>query len=82
MPEALIASSFSKNFGLYRERVGALTAMAATQNSAHNVLSQLKVCVRTNFSNPPAHGAAIVTEILTDENLRARWEAEVGNRHA
>lgn len=56
--------------------------MAATQNSAHNVLSQLKVYVRTNFSNPPAHGAAIVTEILTDENLRARWEAEVGNRHA
>ncbi len=56
--------------------------MAATQNSAHNVLSQLKVCVRTNFSNPPAHGAAIVTEILTDENLRARWEAEVGNHHA
>lgn len=77
VPEALIASSFSKNFGLYRERVGALTAVAQTPAAAANVMSRLKVCVRTNFSNPPAHGAAIVTEILADQGLRSQWESEV-----
>ncbi|MEE2830786.1 MAG: amino acid aminotransferase, partial [Candidatus Latescibacterota bacterium] len=77
VPEMLVASSFSKNFGLYRERVGALTAVTASENTAANVLSQLKVCVRTNFSNPPAHGSAIVTEILQDPTLRTQWEAEV-----
>lgn len=75
--EMLVASSFSKNFGLYRERVGALTAVTASEETAANVLSQLKVCVRTNFSNPPAHGSAIVTEILQDTTLRAQWEVEV-----
>ena len=76
-PEALVASSFSKNFGLYRDRVGALTAVTAAPSTAANVLSQLKVCVRTNFSNPPAHGSAIVTEILDDTTLRMQWEEEV-----
>lgn len=79
VPELFVASSFSKNFGLYRERVGALTAVAATPAAAANVLSQLKVCVRTSFSNPPAHGSAIVTEILGDGELRQRWDAEVGH---
>jgi aspartate/tyrosine/aromatic aminotransferase len=77
VPEMLVASSYSKNFGLYRERVGALTAVTTSANAAANVLSQLKVCVRTNFSNPPAHGSAIVTEILQDPALRAQWEEEV-----
>ena len=75
--ELLIASSYSKNFGLYKERVGALTAVTATPETAQTVLSYLKVCARTNFSNPPGHGSAIVTEILRDAQLRSRWEAEV-----
>ncbi len=79
VPEMLIASSFSKNFGLYRERVGALTAVAASEESAANVLSQLKVRVRTSFSTPPAHGSAIVSEILADPDLRSRWEKEVAD---
>jgi len=77
VPEVFVASSFSKNFGLYRDRVGALTAVTGETSTAANVLSQLKVCVRTNFSNPPAHGSAIVTEILDDATLRAQWEEEV-----
>lgn len=77
VPEAFVASSFSKNFGLYQDRVGALTAVAGSAVAAAQVLSQLKVCVRTSFSNPPAHGSAIVTEILGDAALRQRWEAEV-----
>jgi aspartate aminotransferase len=75
--EMFIASSFSKNFGLYRERVGALTALATSQQQAEAVLSQLKVCVRTNYSNPPAHGAGIVETILSDSELRAGWEQEL-----
>lgn len=75
--EMLICSSFSKNFGLYNERTGALTAKAATREAMDAVLSQLKICARTNFSNPPAHGGAIVTTILGDYGLRAQWEAEL-----
>ena len=75
--ELFVASSFSKNFGLYRERVGALTAVATTAATAQVLLSHLKVASRTNFSNPPAHGSAIVTQILGDGQLRAQWEKEV-----
>lgn len=75
--EMLIASSFSKNFGLYRERVGALTAVAKDAVAAAAVLSQLKLCIRANYSNPPAHGGAIVETILTDVELRSQWEAEL-----
>jgi aspartate/tyrosine/aromatic aminotransferase len=75
--ELMVASSFSKNFGLYSERVGALTLVAADADAAGKALSQLKAAVRTNYSNPPAHGSAIVTEVLTDPVLRAGWEAEV-----
>ena len=75
--ELLVCSSFSKNFGLYRERVGALTVVATTATIAEAVLSHLKLCVRTNFSNPPAHGAAIVQSILSDEELRQSWTAEL-----
>jgi aspartate/tyrosine/aromatic aminotransferase len=77
VPELFVASSFSKNFGLYRERVGALTAVTASSEAAARVLSQLKICVRTSFSNPPAHGSAIVTEILSDAGRRERWASEV-----
>ncbi len=75
--ELLICSSFSKNFSLYRERVGALTIVAVNAVSAQVVLSQIKSCVRANYSNPPAHGAAIVATILGDPQLRGAWELEL-----
>jgi aspartate/tyrosine/aromatic aminotransferase len=75
--ELLIASSFSKNFGLYNERVGALSAVAPIASRAEVVLSHLKTCVRTNYSNPPAHGAAIVETILQDAPLRQTWHQEL-----
>ena len=76
--ELLIANSFSKNFGLYQERVGSLTAVARSPEQAASVLSHLKTCARSNFSNPPAHGSAIVTEVLQDEGLRSDWDRELG----
>jgi aspartate aminotransferase len=75
--DLLVASSFSKNFGLYSERVGALTAVCRTEAAAQAVLSQLKACIRTNYSNPPAHGSEIVTTILGDPQLRGMWDGEV-----
>jgi aspartate aminotransferase len=77
MSELLIASSYSKNFGLYNERVGALTLVAASQAAAEASLSQIKSIIRANYSNPPAHGAKIVTMILRSPELRADWEIEV-----
>jgi aspartate/tyrosine/aromatic aminotransferase len=77
--ELLIASSFSKNFGLYNERVGALTVVAASEANTQVVLSQFKACIRANYSNPPAHGAAIITTVLNDPQLRAEWEGEVAS---
>ena len=75
--ELLVASSFSKNFALYAERVGALSIVASTRPEAHALLSHAKVAVRANYSNPPAHGGEIVAMILLDPALRARWEDEV-----
>lgn len=75
--EALIASSYAKNFALYRERVGALLAIGQDAETTTAVLSHLKQCVRTNYSNPPAHGALIVDTILNDSGLRGQWEQEV-----
>jgi aspartate aminotransferase len=75
--EVLIASSFSKNFGLYNERVGALTLVAASPAAAQASLSHIKTVIRANYSNPPAHGAKIVTTILKSPALTAEWEAEV-----
>ena len=75
--EMFVSSSFSKNFGLYNERVGALTLVAPSEAVAQVVKSQLLICIRTNYSNPPAHGAAIVTTILSDPQLRSEWEGEV-----
>ncbi|HAS61930.1 MAG TPA: aromatic amino acid aminotransferase [Vibrio sp.] len=75
--EILVASSFSKNFGLYNERVGAFTLVASTEEVATTAFSQVKAIIRSIYSNPPAHGAAVVTYILSDAALRAEWEAEV-----
>ncbi len=75
--ELLIASSFSKNFGLYNERVGVLTVVCNDVESADKVFSQLKIAVRTAISNPPAHGEKIVTTVLGDPALRAQWEQEL-----
>ena len=75
--ELLIASSYSKNFGLYNERVGALTLVAAAPAEANAALSQIKTVIRANYSNPPAHGAKIVTTVLRSPELRADWEIEV-----
>ncbi len=75
--ELLVSSSFSKNFGLYRERTGALTLVAGDADIAQRSLSHMKQVIRCNYSNPPSHGAQIVTTILNDPILRAEWEAEV-----
>ena len=76
-PEMLIASSFSKNFGLYNERVGVLTVVCKDIETASRVFSQLKISVRTAISNPPAHGEKIVTTILSTPQLRQEWEEEL-----
>lgn len=75
--EMLVCSSFSKNFGLYAERVGALTIVAGNEEVGKAALSHAKVCVRVNFSNPPKHGGAIVATILGDAGLRQMWEQEL-----
>jgi len=75
--ELIVCNSFSKNFGLYRERVGAVTFVAADGDDSARVQSQVKRVIRTNYSNPPAHGAALVRTILDDDELRTRWDAEV-----
>lgn len=75
--ELIVCSSFSKNFGLYCERVGALTFVAKDKSAVDTVQSQVKVCIRSNYSNPPAHGAELVTTVLGDAELRATWEKEV-----
>ena len=75
--EFLVSSSFSKNFGLYNERVGAITVVSADKEESDRVFSQLKIAVRSNYSNPPAHGAKIVQTVLADPALRAEWEDEV-----
>ena len=77
VPQLLVCSSFSKNVGLYNERVGALSVLASTEVVAQSILSHIKVCIRRNYSNPPAHGAAIVSTILRDSSLRDQWEGEV-----
>lgn len=77
VPEVLICSSFSKNFGLYSERVGALTVTGASPDATQRALSHLKTVVRSNYSNPPKHGGAIVATVLNDDELRLQWEQEV-----
>ncbi|MDJ0779335.1 MAG: amino acid aminotransferase [Gammaproteobacteria bacterium] len=75
--EILVASSFSKNFGIYGERTGAFTLVAASAEVAATVFSQVKSIIRVIYSNPPKHGSALVAAILGDAELRAEWEAEL-----
>ena len=74
----LVSSSFSKNFSLYGERVGALSVIDASKDESARVLSQLKRVIRANYSTPPTHGASVVTTVLGDPDLRAQWEHELG----
>jgi len=72
-----VSTSFSKSFSLYGERVGALSVVCESAEEAARVLSQLKIAVRTNYSNPPTHGAQIVATVLTTPALRQQWEEEL-----
>ncbi len=72
-----ISSSFSKSFSLYGERVGALTIITQNRDESARVLSQLKRVIRTNYSNPPIHGGAIVSAVLNSADLRQQWETEL-----
>ena len=72
-----VATSFSKSFSLYGERVGALSVVCGSKDDAARVLSQLKRVIRTNYSNPPTHGAQVVALVLTTPALRAMWEDEL-----
>ncbi|MBL0091915.1 MAG: aspartate/tyrosine/aromatic aminotransferase [Piscinibacter sp.] len=72
-----VATSFSKSFSLYGERVGALSVVCESKDEADRVLSQLKRVIRTNYSNPPIHGAQVVAMVLTTPALRAMWEEEL-----
>ncbi|SMP68642.1 L-aspartate aminotransferase apoenzyme [Neorhodopirellula lusitana] len=75
--EAIVCSSYSKNFGLYSERVGAVGLVTASAEATKASLSQLKKVVRSNYSNPPRHGAAIVATVLADADLTASWKEEL-----
>ena len=77
LPEMAVAASCSKNFGLYRERVGCAMIIGANEESAKVTFSQLLSAARANYSMPPDHGAEIVRIILNDKTLRAEWEAEL-----
>lgn len=77
--ELIVASSYSKNFGLYNERVGALTLVAAEDAVADTAFSQVKYTIRANYSNPPAHGAAVVATILSNDALRTIWQQELSD---
>lgn len=76
-PELLVCSSFSKNFGLYRDRVGAMTVVAADASAGAAAQSLVKQAIRRNYSNPPAHGALVVQTVLQDESLSAEWVEEL-----
>lgn len=72
-----VSSSFSKSFSLYGERVGALSIVTGSRDEAARVLSQVKRVVRTNYSNPPTHGGAVVAAVLSSPELRRIWEDEL-----
>ncbi|MBW4048639.1 MAG: aspartate/tyrosine/aromatic aminotransferase [Proteobacteria bacterium] len=74
-----VSTSFSKSFSLYGERVGALSIICASKDEAARVLSQLKRVIRTNYSNPPTHGAQVVAMVLSTPALRSQWEQELAN---
>lgn len=75
--EVLIASSYSKNFGMYNERVGALTCVSGSKETAVKAISQIKLAIRCAISNPPAHGEKVVITVLSNPDLRAMWESEL-----
>lgn len=75
--EFFVSTSFSKSFSLYGERVGALSVLCASKDDADRVMSQLKVVIRTNYSNPQIHGATVVATVLNTPELRAQWEEEL-----
>jgi aspartate aminotransferase len=77
LPEVIVASSYSKNFGLYRERTGAVMVVAGSSAAAEASNSQLLVTAREIYSVPPAHGAYLVAMILDDAALRTEWDAEL-----
>jgi aromatic-amino-acid transaminase len=72
-----VATSFSKSFSLYGERVGALSVVCSSSDEAARVLSQLKIVIRTNYSNPPTFGATVVATVLGTPALRSMWEEEL-----
>jgi len=73
----LVAASFSKNFGLYNERIGALTLIDVDGDSAEAAFSHVKISIRSNYSNPPSHGGSIVATVLQSDELTAQWESEL-----
>jgi len=73
-----VSTSFSKSFSMYGERVGALSVVCASKEEASRVLSQLKIVIRTNYSNPPTFGAQVVATVLNTPALRQQWEDELG----
>ena len=73
----LVSTSFSKSFSLYGERVGALSVLCASKEEAERVLSQLKLVIRTNYSNPQIHGGTVVAMVLNTPDLRVQWEQEL-----
>ena len=77
IPNMLICNSFSKNFGIYRERCGGLSVIAETSEESSNAYSIIGLAIRANYSMPPAHGAAVVYTIMNDPELKAEWVEEV-----
>ena len=73
-----VSTSFSKSFSLYGERVGGLSVLCSDKDEAGRVLSQLKIVIRTNYSNPPIHGGTVVATVLNTPELRTLWEKELG----
>ncbi|WP_298934167.1 amino acid aminotransferase [uncultured Ramlibacter sp.] len=77
-----VSTSFSKSFSLYGERVGALSVLCQDKEECSRVLSQLKIMIRTNYSNPPTHGGTVCAMVLNTPELRALWEKELGDMRA
>jgi aromatic-amino-acid transaminase len=78
IPAFLVASSYSKSFSLYGERVGALSVVAADRDEAKRVQSVIKRTIRSNYSSPATHGGAMVAAVLGSDELRVQWEQELG----
>jgi aspartate/tyrosine/aromatic aminotransferase len=76
-PEGMLATSFSKNFALYNERVGALSIIASTRADAQRCIARLRMYIRRIYSSPPAHGSMVVATVLSDAQLRHRWAVDV-----